>query len=191
MTGIVFVERGPREVVGRAVRLLCSLVLSLTLLLACTLAAGLGFGWWRAVPVETGSMSPTIPTGAVAIATPEPFTAVRVGQIIIYDPPTEGDSLLVHRVSTVVHGGSSPVIRTRGDANPAEDPWTAELQRPPVWRVHYVVPHLGRVVDLLRGGSLRLVLFAGAVGGMLLALLSTIAHIRAAGGAARRLVEAG
>jgi signal transduction histidine kinase len=41
------------------------------------------------------------------------------------------------------HQGGRAVMRTRGDASPAADPWTVDLTRSAVYRVRTVVPHAG------------------------------------------------
>ena len=80
-------------------------------------------------------------------------------------------------VAAVERSGSTIAVRTRGDANDAEDPWTAELNNPPVWQVAKVIPHAGTMVDLLRNRLLRLVLFPLALMGLGIAILATIAQL--------------
>ena len=143
------------------------------------LAAGLAFGWWRVTPVQSGSMAPAIPSGSAVLLTPESFASVKVGDVIVYDPPTPGSDLLVHRVVDVNRTGSTVIVRTRGDANDAEDPWAAELVHPPIWRVRYVVPHAGFVVDLLRNRVLRLLLLPLAMLGLAVAALATLVQVLA------------
>lgn len=162
---------------ARTVRMAGLLVLALAFLLTCALATGLVFGWWRVLPVQSGSMAPTIPKGAAVIVTPQSFADIRVGQIIVYDPPTAGQSLLVHRVVEVIRSGDTVSVRTRGDHNNADDPWTAQLADPPVWKVTKVVPYAGTLVDLLRNRALRLALFPLALLGLAIAVLATLAQM--------------
>jgi len=164
-------------VLNRTLRLGGLTLLLVGFVLALLLAAGLVFGWWRVMPVQSASMAPAVPKGSAVIVTPESFADVRVGQVIIYQPPIDGASLLVHRVTEVKRDGASLSVHTRGDANPSDDPWTAELRAAPVWHVRSVVPHAGRVVNVLRNRALRLALFPIAIGGMLLALVSSLAHL--------------
>jgi signal peptidase len=56
----------------------------------------------------------------------------------------------------VLRGGEHPVIRTKGDANNARDPWTARLDGSTAWRVRLVVPKLGWMVVWLRDPLVRL-----------------------------------
>lgn len=162
---------------ARMLRVAGLLALAAAFVLTCAMALGLVFGWWRVLPVQSGSMDPAIPRGAAVIVTPQSFGDIRVGQIIVYDPPTPGNSLLVHRVVEVARSGDTVRVRTRGDANPADDPWTAELADPPVWKVQRVVPHAGSVVDLLRNRALRLALFPVALLGFVVAVLATLAQM--------------
>lgn len=163
--------------IARLLRVTGLVALAAAFLLTCAMAVGLVFGWWRVLPVQSGSMDPTIPKGAAVIVTPESFTEIQVGQIIVYDPPTPGNSLLVHRVVAVDRTGDIVRVRTRGDANTADDPWTAELANPPVWKVQKVVPHAGSLVDLLRNRALRLALFPVALLGLAIAVLATLAQM--------------
>lgn len=162
---------------ARTLRITGLAALVLAFLLTCTLAAGLVFGWWRVLPVQSGSMAPTIPKGAAVVVTPQRFDEIVPGQIIVYDPPTPGSSLLVHRVVEVIRNGDGVSVRTRGDANAADDPWTAELADPPVWKVRKIVPHAGNLVDLLRNRMLRLALFPLALLGLAVAALATVAQM--------------
>jgi hypothetical protein len=56
----------------------------------------------------------------------------------------------------VLRGGPHPLIRTKGDANSAPDPWTARLDGSTTWRVRAVVPKLGWLIVWLRDPLLRL-----------------------------------
>lgn len=72
---------------------------------------------------KTGSMSPTIPAGSLAIVREIPASDVRVGDVTTID--REGNQLPVtHRVVAVEPaGGDEYTIRMKGDANDDEDPY--------------------------------------------------------------------
>lgn len=70
---------------------------------------------------KTGSMSPTIPTGSLAVVSEVSGGDIRVGDIITVD---RQDALpITHRVTSVTPlQGGAVSITMRGDANPTEDP---------------------------------------------------------------------
>jgi len=136
--------------------------IALWLALGAALAAfaGLGLlphtGLYRPETVLSDSMKPYFRAGDLAIVTPEPARDVRVGQVISIHIPTGDHHVQTHRVVQVVRGGQHPVVRTKGDANDARDPWTARLDGPTAWQVRLVVPKLGWAIVWLRDPFLRL-----------------------------------
>ena len=128
--------------------------LRLALVVAALALVGLGLlprtGWYRPVTVLSGSMRPAFSPGDMVLVTPEPLRSVRVGQVISYEIPIGDHHIESHRVIAIVRGGAHPVVRTKGDANSAPDPWNAELHGTTAWRVRAVVPKLGWVVFWFR-----------------------------------------
>ena len=124
------------------------------LLCACIALIGLALvprtGWYRPVTVLSGSMKPAFAPGDMVVVTPEPVEDVRRGQVISYRIPIGDHHVQTHRVIKVVRRGPHPLVRTKGDANPVADPWTAELHGTTVWRVRAVLPKLGWAVFWLR-----------------------------------------
>ncbi|GAB2461247.1 signal peptidase [Conyzicola lurida] len=95
---------------------------------------------------KTGSMSPTIPAGSLAVVREIPATEVRVGDIVTVD--REDQLPITHRVvavSTTTDGQTS--ITMRGDANTADDP--APYIVDSVRTVVYSVPGLAAVIIAL------------------------------------------
>lgn len=127
---------------------------------ALVLLLGIGvlprLGLYRPVTVLSGSMRPTFSPGDMVIVVPEPVSSVRVGQVISYRVPTGIHQVETHRIVKILHGGAHPTIQTRGDANNWPDPWTAKLEGNTAWRMVAVVPHLGYVVNWLRGQAVRM-----------------------------------
>lgn len=116
-------------------------------------AVGIGprTGAYRTLTLLSDSMSPGIAAGSVVVVTPEPASAVRVGQVISYRIPIEDHHVVTHRVVEVVQAGEHPLIKTKGDAADAVDPWIARLDDPVVWRARTAVPGLGYAIAFLRG----------------------------------------
>jgi len=115
-------------------------------------------GAYRTATVLTASMRPTFAPGDIVVTEPEPVSSVRVGQVISYRVPVGEHQIETHRVVKIVQGQgtSNPVIQTRGDANQANDPWTARLQGATAWRQVAVIPKLGYVVNALRGRAIEI-----------------------------------
>lgn len=96
-------------------------------------------------PVLTSSMTGTFDAGALLLSRPVPTSEVRAADVIVFTAPGTADRY-AHRVVSVEPGPAGTVVTTRGDANPAPDPWRAQLQDSHVPRVVTSVPHLGRLV---------------------------------------------
>ncbi|KNC19817.1 hypothetical protein AC792_03990 [Arthrobacter sp. RIT-PI-e] len=132
-------ERGPVRLVGDALLDLaavggglCIVLVVLALVFDITL-----------IMFKTGSMSPTIPAGSVALVQQIPAADIVPGDVITVDRP---DALPVtHRVTDVTDaGGATRIITMKGDANLQEDPapYTVDTVR----RVLGSVPDLAHVI---------------------------------------------
>jgi signal peptidase len=126
-------------------------------LAVAVLALHLGFR-----PVLTASMRPTYGPGALLVTKPVPVQSVRPGMIVVFTPPGE-DVQFAHRITTVTGAHSHPVITTKGDANPAPDPWHAELTSATVPEVVATVPWVGRLLIGMRGSMQLLLIVAGGL----------------------------
>jgi len=141
-----------RLVADLALRFVLGAALAVFALLALIPHTGL----YRPETVLSGSMKPRFDPGDLVIVTPEPARDVRVGQVISLHVPVGDHHVQTHRVVQVLRGGEHPVIRTKGDANKARDPWTARLDGSTAWQVRAVVPKLGWLIVWLRSPWLRL-----------------------------------
>jgi signal peptidase len=119
---------------------------------AAFLLIGIGphLGWYQTATVLSGSMRPAFAPGDLLVLRPEPISAIRVGQVITYAIPIADHHVESHRVVWVSHRGRYTVVRTKGDANTARDPWTAVLHGGRAWREVGIVPYAGRAVLWLR-----------------------------------------
>lgn len=162
----------------RVSRRLGAVAAQLAFLLALAALVGLGLlprtGWYRPVTVLSGSMQPAFSPGDMVVVTPEPVSAVRVGQVISYRIPVGDHHVQSHRVIAVTRRDGQVSVRTKGDANAAPDPWTATLHGETVWHVRTVLPKLGWIVFWLRAPLVhQLTVFLAP---LLLALLAVL-HI--------------
>lgn len=99
--------------------------------------------------IITGSMSPAIQPGDVAIVkriTPE---EVRVGDVIQF---REEHIRIAHRVVAIEEEDNRPVFRTKGDANENVDT-DPVLPEQVVGKIVYVVPKAGWITIALRGSD--------------------------------------
>ncbi|MFP7834758.1 signal peptidase I [Marisediminicola sp. LYQ134] len=96
---------------------------------------------------KTGSMSPTIPTGSLAVVREVPASSIAVGDVVTVGRP--GELPVTHRVTSVSDGavepGATRVITMRGDANETDDP--APYSVSSVRSVLWSVPHLAYTVQ--------------------------------------------
>ena len=76
---------------------------------------------------RTGSMSPTIPAGSVAVVQRVPASGISVGDVVTVD--RENQLPVTHRVTSISEGQTdeSRIITMRGDANEADDPFPYEV----------------------------------------------------------------
>ncbi len=112
-------------------------------------AAGLHFQ-----TVLSNSMRPTVSAGDVAVTESVPVSSLRVGDVIAFYPPNDAAPRL-HRITSIETAGDGTSITTRGDANPADDPWHATLQGTTAHRLVAVVPFIGWLTEF-RGPALIL-----------------------------------
>ena len=150
--------------------------------IACIwLTVGALTGGWAVLTVPTGSMRPTIPIGAGVIVRTVPTGEVRTGDVIVFRAPGTG-VLTVHRIAAIERDDGHRIMRTKGDANPVEDPWRAKLDGPTVHRVQAVVPGIGTLTGRLGSPWIRATLaVAGAallLGGGLRAIWGARTHDR-------------
>jgi signal peptidase I len=137
-----------------------SLEAILFLLATVVVAAAIGpvAGWWHYEVIESGSMTPALRVGGVAVLWPEPVSSVRAGQIIAFHPPGEGNYVRIHRVIAVTDRDGQVWVRTKGDANNAADPGPVRLDGKTAYAEHYFVPYLGYLGVWLYKQSTRVAL---------------------------------
>lgn len=151
-----------------------TLVLALAAALFLFLAVGPRFFDYQTSTMLTGSMSPEINPGDVVVSVPVPVDELRVGDVITYSIPVDDHRIETHRIIEVTSTGGVATVQTKGDANPAEDPWKAVLSGDHVYRHTATVPYLGTAIRTLREPLIRNILVYGAttvlVGGVLLSI---------------------
>ena len=102
--------------------------------------------------VASGSMIPALQVyDIIVIQGHQPFEEVQVGDIIVFDRPSDHNRVIVHRVESIL--SEDPLtIRTQGDANPSfirgtDYPITEEEY---IGKVAYVIPQVGYITQILK-----------------------------------------
>jgi len=101
--------------------------------------------------VSSGSMVPELEVYDVLVVQGnDPFEKVVVGDIIVFDRPSDHDRVIVHRVVEIIDDDPF-TVKTRGDANPGsisgtDYPITEEEY---LGTVAYVVPQVGFITQIL------------------------------------------
>lgn len=125
-------------------------------LLLALLALGPRTGLYRPVTVLSDSMKPTFSRGDLVIARPRPLSQLRVGEVVSFSIPVGDHRVESHRIVEILSGGAMPVVRTKGDASMAPDPWNAQLTGNSAWVVTASVPKLGLLIVWMRDPRVRI-----------------------------------
>ena len=133
-------RRSLRTIMRATTGLLAGSVVALVIAYAGLIVAG-----YRPVAVYSGSMTPTIGVGGLAVDRPTAAKNVRVGDVITFSDPYVKGRLVTHRVIGILQTPHGLAYRTKGDANSGRDPWTIRLAGQ-VGRVSFTVPVAGYVL---------------------------------------------
>ena len=130
--------------ISRLARISGQLLLSSAAVIgACCLVitvAGALFGV-RPLIFRSGSMSPTITAGSLAIARPVDADRLRIGDIV--SVPVD-DTRVAHRITDISRHPGGATLQLKGDANPVPDPQRYRVTRAD--KIIFAVPDLGSVV---------------------------------------------
>jgi signal peptidase I len=164
-----------RRILGRVTPWLVRAILGLALVAFAVLAVGPHVFGYRTMTMLTSSMAPQIEPGDITIVTPIAVSEVTEGMVISYHIPVADHSVVTHRVVSVESGPAGTVtVQTKGDANEAVDPWTAQLHGGTAYQVRAVIPEAGHLIQALRTPTIAPVLLYGAptllVGWLLLSI---------------------
>ena len=102
--------------------------------------------------VASGSMIPVLEVYDVIIIQGHvPFEEIEIGNIIVFNRPSDHDRVIVHRVVSIIDDNPK-TIRTQGDANNASIPGTdfPITEEEYIGKVEYTLPQVGYVTQLLK-----------------------------------------
>jgi signal peptidase len=115
-----------RSPLARVAQTVLNVAAACGVLIAIIAIAGLVFGV-RPVIFTSGSMAPSIGTGALAVTAPVAAEDIRTGDVITVPRGKDG-VLVTHRVTEVERGEYGRwLLRLQGDANPAPDAETYDV----------------------------------------------------------------
>lgn len=143
--------------------LIAAVVASVTVMVT-VMTQHLGFA-----PVLSPSMEPTFHPGDLVITKPEAATDIKIGQVVALPVPNEPGQRYVHRIISVSTKDGRPLVRTKGDANPAPETFSLRVDSPTVPVVVATVPQLGRLSVILQHSKTRLAVMAVTVIAILIA----------------------
>jgi signal peptidase len=134
------------RLVGMIAAALSVIVVAAVLILSLTNTA-------RFVPVLSDSMAPSMPVGALALTMPVPRSDIRVGDVIVFTDPDHPSIRVIHRVEHIYRENQASqftnwradqlTASTKGDNNPAIDPWTVTIADSTIWRLVGSAPNVG------------------------------------------------
>ena len=102
--------------------------------------------------VASGSMIPVLEVYDVLVVSGhEPFEEIEIGDIIVFNRPSDHNRVIVHRVASIMEDDPK-TIRTKGDANPASIPGTdfPITNEEYIGKVAYTLPQVGYITQLLK-----------------------------------------
>jgi signal peptidase I len=103
--------------------------------------------------VTGGSMGSAVPRGSIVYERTVPTSDLRVGEVITYRPQNRQERV-THRI-VWIHDNA---FRTKGDANPAPDPWTFTLPARRQAKAIFHVPYAGYLFAALSVKWVRIAL---------------------------------
>lgn len=139
----------------RAAKIASSILLSCVVLSILLTTAAMALGLVRFTVVDSGSMRPTLNPGDVVLMESERPVDVADGQIVAFHPPGEPRVTVIHRIRFIERAKHEIIIRTKGDANNAGDPWRATIAGNTVWREVLKVPWAGYLVAWSQQPAIR------------------------------------
>ena len=140
---------------------MCALLIAAGFVFGALLIVPGLMGWQRYV-IVSGSMTGTYDRGSLVFDEVVPTSTLKVGDVITYRPPAGSGpkGLVTHRIVKIFRDRKSGdrVFRTKGDANPAADPWRFLLADKRQARVVTGVPKLGFVLAALAERNIRMLI---------------------------------
>ena len=94
--------------------------------------------------IRSGSMSPALDAGGLAITRPIDPYSIEMGDVISYHSPSDPDTIVVHRVARIDNGSPLSFL-TKGDANKSLDAYSVPADAV-VGQLRLYLPWIGYLV---------------------------------------------
>jgi len=128
MKSFRFTGQRSESTIGRLWSATSGALLALTAIACLGTAILVTVGHVTTTRVLTGSMAPRLHRGDVLVIKQVSTNDLKVGQVVLLPMPSAGGTLYAHRLVSVTRSDGTVVVRTKGDANPVEDPWTLNIE---------------------------------------------------------------
>lgn len=132
--------------------LLAVFIIVAALLFAASKSPNKSLFGFRYYNILTPSMEPTYSVGEMVFVKIEGADAINVGDVITFNPSSESEAYLTHRVTEKLvdyQGTGVTCFRTKGDANDSEDSFLIDEKRV-IGVVKFGIPVLGYVVRFVQ-----------------------------------------
>ena len=123
--------------------------------------------------VTGGSMGSAVPRGSIVFEKKTRTAELRVGDVITYRPPAR-EQRITHRIVWIGGTPAQRVFRTKGDVNPAPDPWTFTLPANEQPRAVFHVPLAGYPIAALSIRAVRMAAIGGPALGIAVVALAAL-----------------
>ena len=137
-----------------AVRLIGKAGFGALLLTFVTLVVGPRLFPFQTFYVRSGSMTPTLPVGALVVAERTAADQLEPGDVIVFERPDQRKTMVVHRIESVEETPAGRAFVTRGDANSTPDGWQVPATGKG-WRAVYSMSRAGFAVGYLHAALSR------------------------------------
>jgi signal peptidase I len=121
-------------------RVLSGAALALTAMVSMALALLVTVGDVHFARILTESMAPDVNRGDALVLAPLSVHDITPGTVVLLPMPDANGTMYAHRVTRVERSAEGVTLHTKGDANPAADPWTVTVHSSEVQRVVTTLP---------------------------------------------------
>jgi signal peptidase len=131
------------------------------------IVASVAFAGWlvalatghQTLVVMSGSMSPALSTGDVAIVDMIEPKEAEIGDIVTFRDPTRDEQLVTHRLVLIQRSGEDYAFVTKGDRNSSVEEWKIG-EHGTIGRLSLRIPVIGRALFWLGTPGVRITMIA-------------------------------
>ena len=132
--------------------ILAAMIIIAALMFAASVNPSKSLFGYRYYTVLTPSMEPAYSVGDMVFVKIEDADNINVGDVITFNPSSDGEAYLTHRVIEKMpdyQGSGTTCFKTKGDANDSEDTFLIDEERV-IGVVHFKIPVMGYVVRFVQ-----------------------------------------